>query len=1231
MGSEPSEKRSRAQSWQGDTSAPKKSKGSGRAWEGGGLENAQRVARRNFFRRSRAFGMFGLVLVLIGVVIWLLIPREAATPLVAWSVTDYSDPIPVNAWAQEDLEGFDLLWGRVGPGRKSLLPGTSYNLVLENLSRAWNRPDWHESVAAMREQLKRIKPGGPQKNVVIFYISAHGTLNDQAQPCLLPASPSGDDATDPAVYLDTSRWLPLKTLLSEINASLPAHVHKVVLLDAMRLDSDWRLGMLYNGFADRLATAVRESGASNMSVINSASPGQTSWSSARLRRSAFGHFVQRALNGKDADHDGDDKVTLDELHQYLKRNVANWTLSNCYDDQVPMLFSLGEPADIQVAWVRAADTSGVSKPATTAAVPSSQADWEACFELWKVLDRLAPSTDDENAPAPSVDVLAWGTLRQQLLRLEQCLHAGQAYAGEASRLLARATALAKQLQKPDERMAAATFDVNMAEAQGLVTLDDVELTALVEQWRRPDPAAGAAPAGDMQEPFKGDPLVPVAAAWRWAGRQFDPRELPMILKQLDRSQSLRPVEPLEQRFLRLVQSIPDSVRKDPDIVPAAVGLRQRADAVSAAMGDYRIHYFARPMMNRGDDLRRVAEDDMFVGAPANLNDAQKSWAKAGDTYDTAHTRSLRLRRAMMIRDRVWSDLPYLARWLGRRGHHDRPGTPEQFASDLRRCATLFATNRELAGQLEELHGAQYAPAYEGARFDAVLAKIDQLAKQQQAEFSQLRATFDAVVSDTVDNTAHVRNWRENGDLLATPLLSPRLRERLRRQYQAVEMSQSLEADDDASAQAAVAWIPPLKGEAHPALALLPASLFELENLRLEPAREEPTGDDRPDRDRTVDQIAGSCKLLRDRLRAVMPQEHKWLVDQADKASESASPRTPLSAADQLARAAATLVPAATIYDRENAPNALRDYDTQRFLVWQTTRVLDDFWGPDETNAASDPYFSIIARRLLDAATTFGKRTGPEYREEATRLEQLAAAARAPLTVETEKMRTGRKDGDLVEDYRVSAAQGIPLGVAAMSVGDPSQRPVNIGTSSDALGQRAACDLRSGAAKGQLFGRREPDSAGAFADTLSLDVWYRAHRASKPFHIPRGTSDEIVTIKPPYVEPRVTVVGDSLRAGAIAFILDCSGSMAKVDPGAPADRITQAKNELKNVLGQLAPAGTYRVSLWFYGHRVGVDRSHKVVRNDQWPEPIDPGILPSDDIEMVWSGTLSSETKEEAFR
>lgn len=380
-------------------------------WSARRDRNHERAERRY---RLRLAGGVLTVLALIAGFIAYLVYMPVRTPLLVVAATDYRAPVPPNAWVQEDLAKLATL------DRKETVKFISI--------------PWQSQQQGLRElqlQLDATRPGGPGKDVVMLYLSMHGLVNGEGEPCLLPPGASP---------LDSKTWLPLRALLDSLflqdRPGKPKDsTKKLLVLDCTRLDCEWKIGLLAGGFAEQLPRLVESMAIPNLLVLNASGPGQVAHAAPALRGSAFAHFLWQGLDGAaDTEKSGnsDGRVTLKELHSYLDAQVSQWAIENRFDSQHPML--LPEGADWPLVYAR---------KRTRLDLPAAGVDedprWAEIADLWLKHEAL---TADEGKQC---DPLAWEEFQQNLLRMEQLVLSGEAYQAEYRETLRRANALADSL------------------------------------------------------------------------------------------------------------------------------------------------------------------------------------------------------------------------------------------------------------------------------------------------------------------------------------------------------------------------------------------------------------------------------------------------------------------------------------------------------------------------------------------------------------------------------------------------------------------------------------------------------------------------------------------------------------------------------------------------------------------------------------------------------------------
>ena len=131
--------------------------------------------------------------------------------------------------------------------------------------------------------------------------------------------------------------------------SLPRSKKKVLILDATGMPYHWELGMLKNDFALELKKLEPEiMKVPNFVVISASDQGQRSWASDAWGRTAFLHFLTRALGGeadRSAARSGrapGGRVNLEQVFDYLAIHVNNWAATHCNAPQEPLILPSGE-------------------------------------------------------------------------------------------------------------------------------------------------------------------------------------------------------------------------------------------------------------------------------------------------------------------------------------------------------------------------------------------------------------------------------------------------------------------------------------------------------------------------------------------------------------------------------------------------------------------------------------------------------------------------------------------------------------------------------------------------------------------------------------------------------------------------------------------------------------------------------------------------------------------------
>lgn len=1152
--------------------------------------------------------------------VWLLY-RPTRTPFLALAVADYPAPVPPNGWVEEDLRRFESLGVEDRDGGKGAGILTYHRCPYDS-SQPYHRQTGNlKSFAALAQQIAETeKGGGRHHDVIVVYLSMHGVVNAQGEPCLLP--PRAED------LLDCATWPPLEQVLEylfpeSLDHSIPKH--RLVVLDCHRIDAHWPLGILYNGFSAGLDDVVRRTNVPGLILLNSTRcdwSGQTGWTShEHLGGSVFGYFLSEALRGA-AERDGDGQLALDELEAYLQDRVDQYVRERRADSQVPEIKAKTPMPSLSLVNVKQA---AERRPDPIA--------WDGARHerRWRELDARWLEHASRRPAALRDRPLRWGWFEQELLRAE-----GLAVA--ASDATPRIPALESGPLLPRERIAA--YNLPLARRWRAGPDDEGQRELLLASWA---------------DESKLDPQ----ATWTYraavdAGQQMCadgglPEDFRKAFDRVERSEpgTRPPADFIELHFLRMLdahldrQQWPESVAR----IRRAVETRRRAEQ-AAAPADERILHWLRPLVSEGDDQRRRAEDALFVGASDRPDGRQQ--------YESAASRAGEIEAAYEARDRAWALLPHFAGWLLSRWREEVPPRTE---SELRE---LIAATSELATRLED-HSRAGEPQLP-TELAAAARRVGELLDALEDAFGKER---DKILADGTQDKADLPPARV---LFATPLLTGKDRGELRGRYERVLHEGDRDAGRGGGSPERGHGSDPARGqlfldrvtrwEIHPVLEILasgPACAKHLdastrENLKLRPA----TGEPGPETDalrkpnfenlckqgQVVRQILGS---LRGDLRAELRESETQLhADRADDTFRRA--REACCRAEQTARACAGLLPVdpARWDEEEDAIARLRKIDLFALLQWQARRALDDFWGPPPREDAQrgSSYFGVVARHYLDAAAGLFPDAPNTASLEPDDLETLLArrleAAREGIDLEVGDVRV---DGDAAAGAmplrftKARTAQAMPPGEAALSVENPSRKvvPVLSGAGGGEPRRRFGLPVPAAQLPSALIRNRDLlEGAGRGWRALAL---FRGHvyGDGRTFFVePPQPGSRVVYEPPRKLTTTVRVTGDASETNTVVFVLDYSNSMdvPEDDVDEHGNRVRRQRYEIaRAVLFEMLDAlaeheREFRVGLRLFGHRVRQNsRGELEVPNPEkpgtfMPRPAHLGITLQNDVEQI---------------
>ncbi|HJS08995.1 MAG TPA: vWA domain-containing protein, partial [Pirellulales bacterium] len=956
------------------------------------------------------------------------------------------------------------------------------------------------------------------------------------------------------------------------------NVKKVLLLDCSRIYTSPRLGILENGFAEALKDLQFKD--ENLFLLSSADVGQRGWVLPDLGGSAFGYFVCRGLEGEADGAIGgatDEEVTLDELYQYLRDRIGQQVQAQYMAKQTPILLperSESSAREIRLTWRR--DPSQPTESDGKVAVA-----WERIDALWRTHTQLKQShggPQNESTghwlaeynlrrePAAfyrGADLLSFEAFQQGLLRLEQLNDAGRYYTSEASALADSLEATGKSLQAGDE---ASELPAALA-LRRIAVPDDVQkqVNAIIDEAPKKPEELLALQQTRYEERAK--------AAWNywlgWARLRSNQIDIENMRRTLDgvlgwpatgSVGDLGECDPAEIRFLRLLGAnkyAPAGLFAEHVMaLQSAILSRDLAEAAAWANEDDRVHYAVAQLVEQGDAARRKYEDQLFFRPSEAATGRQ--WGEAETQYQRALTLAVELTAALDARDQAWQDLPYLTQWLVLR--HATETNAEEANARLAACKQLFSHTRQLAEQINRLLdkclSARVTPDDE-TRQQLVAATA--VVSQNLSDL--MRHHRDAISDARQKGAENVLSRRQMLDLLTTPLLTGQDRVDLRKAFLRKRKVEALTKSDAQAASKSASMRLPL--EDHPLLAFF--------------------GPDAPAQD-TGGRLAGE-------LRGLLKKRFDDARSNAETAATSAAlptDRVKLATAEQAARDSAALLTLSPTYGEPEKAlfdplDGLQRFDRHHALVWQASRALDDFWGM-QGDPRGKNYFELHSEVALRKAGGLGPgEEGAAFKQLKTLLADRQAAAQswAQLNVPNIKLPPGSLPAAVEAHPEISVKKVIPAGRASFLVQEKSSN-----TWQEREG--APFDQPLAAVKLDLPAAREAELI-----KWTAGLFYRGHVVEQDFGVTQKEPGQVIEIaRAEPIAPRIWVGGGDADPGAITFIFDCSGSMGYPAPGG-GTRMNAAKNAFRAALQQLSDAGNYRVSVWFFGHRLIYDGKNVV--------------------------------------
>jgi hypothetical protein len=668
-------------------------------------------------------------------------------------------------------------------------------------------------------------------------------------------------------------------------------------------------------------------------------------------------------------------------------------------------------------------------------------------------------------------------------------------------------------------------------------------------------------------------------------------------------------QPAEVHFLAMLDRDlprpPGALRADADRLARALRVRLLAERAALGVGTSAVEGSYSEMMlpwirdavQRGDQRRRLGEDLLFASGQHDGEESDAHLAAAEAFFQEAVERADTVRAALATRERTHSLLPYYTQWAASRRRPD-----EALIADL---DALWRRLHALLAALETA-GAGPAPAEVATAANAV-----------RAAFEGIEARFRSVVDEigTVDTP---EQWCDGDDALRVPFLDPDRRAGLWSDLRRIGSRLNTEVSLSRAKLAATpeeggrSWAVELvRRQGRMALAVLGTSwvnrpggnvpdAFEYLHRRLETPEFKQ---------------AGAEIGLRWRQR---PAEVNRLVERGLKEKLELA-RVDLGGAVALTR---QLDAPACLHLVGDPPRLARGLHVRDLLLEQAERAFADHWQAENPDA--EPYYREVALADLADAETLDPRQPPFRESLADRRARYTRPVALSLTGPARFAATSEQEIVLRYQLQSGPDRLLPAGLPVVWVESegalearfpaPGERVVR------ALGPEPSelihCRLTS-----PLLARAEADPPSlprVEPARLTVRGLYRGRRLARVTTLELHPLPEVASVSRPLPPGAAIAVqatpelfqryGES--GGAVAIVLDCSGSMGPAEgapPGADS-KYRAAVRALDRLLMGIA-RGT-RVSLWVFGANRGgnesADDAEKSIDEVQPPIVWDPG-------------------------
>ncbi|SIO60649.1 hypothetical protein SAMN05444166_6473 [Singulisphaera sp. GP187] len=1164
-------------------------------------------------RRTRALKVAGAALalgILGGLLIWVstwLWPPKPASLFLVGAGYEQNLAIPHNAYGRRSLQ---VLANQAVPANAPSGWGSGRLRLAHGPLMFTGDTAWDSGLAQF------------EGRTLVLFLALHGG-SDQDGAYLLT-----DDADARPIARNRLR---LTAVLDRL-AKLPTAMNKVLILDATQIQSDWTLGMIHNDFARELAALEsRVLAIPRLVVLSASDVDQRSWSCDSLGQSIFAATLIDGLQGAAVNEDG--RIDAEDLFLHVRGQVERWVGINLQERQTPVLIPAGAAGRKRARAIELCGATGLSTP--RARSRDHQSETEKALAAWRDYQRLR-----ESIPTPTIHrPHKWRLYKETLIRYDELLRAGAV--DGANELALDLNQLVLELGRPltiDLSSIQGTLTMGVIDGQGGAGIDSLRhpFEKLweaspgdeVKLWQQLQASAGRT-SNDLRRGLldlliqraADDPAHHLDRAVRLARLLVDPASPP-------------PVE--VQELIMMARDLPRESLASPGLserVSQAIRVRRLAEQsalLPADPTDRGLHPYVsqvlpwvRPRMDEADGLRRQGLDLLFASEASNWDRGGDLLERAERIYQEVQDDAGQVRAACGIRDEVLEALPDYSLWLARirpYGQRVRNVRLDELETSV---TTLWDSAHILVATLEKGDPRSIRRPADG---DSPSTDLVNLTAKVRGLFQKVVADFDSHVRGIEESDLGIL-WPELRIAIGVPFNDLRMRQRLMSSLARIER-RFLVKDNDGKFDTA----PAITEASNRSRAIQQGQIQGLMALGvLGQNWFDSTGSGNADQ---FVRVRGQLARLQDdpgwnaTLSGVGTQiGERWLqmpvvIDQSmTDGLIAADPRdrTLIGVADRLWRQLDGGVPTNSSVDPSTSFRLIMLRD---LLLWQASRTLADHWYSEDP--ALEPYYRTAGLRFVDDARQIDPR--PLALRTSAKAAQTALERPGQFGFQGPARLVLTSEQRIEVEYRLQPDPGLPASSGfpvvwfdpgrdlqslvpeagrriAQSIGPQPEAPILCTFVSERLNQSEQSPPSTPRVEHSTCGAHGLFRGQRFRLETAVDLHLVPEQVVGRHPVPAGASLSVRA-----QDAVLQRLGTS--SGAIAIVLDCSGSMGPAAGQAwgPTTKYREATQALRQVLQGLTK-GTV-VSVWVFGQAVGFEKTVKdaerTITRIQDPVTWDPG-------------------------